>query len=315
MARLDHAPATDRDSVPHSRAHRLARRDGSPHLLLERGRHRKSHATLESNWRPAAAPRQNGPASPCPHTCSRTWDHDAGGSCWVASAGIRRRQSAARLRARPQVLAANRHGEAEGRPDRSPRVGSRMTGESPIVRQLQAEAAANPDAFWARAADELPWFRGQAGPRVRERAGRTAELQLRRADRSRQANRGGPPRDRHPTGGSHHALHAHVSGGDHADARIRANRGDPLRGLRGIWVRRTRGSHRCQRLPLRVHGRRRVPEGSGHPAQGNRGRGARYARDHRRTRRRPAPRDDCDPMERGTRPRLVGIPDGRDGPR
>ncbi|HEX9340076.1 MAG TPA: acetate--CoA ligase [Thermoplasmata archaeon] len=34
-----------------------------------------------------------------------------------------------------------------------------MTGESPIVRQLQAEAAANPDAFWARAADELPWFR------------------------------------------------------------------------------------------------------------------------------------------------------------
>jgi acetyl-CoA synthetase len=39
------------------------------------------------------------------------------------------------------------------------REGPRKSGEDSIVRRWQAEAAANPDAFWARAADELPWFR------------------------------------------------------------------------------------------------------------------------------------------------------------
>ncbi len=30
---------------------------------------------------------------------------------------------------------------------------------NPVVRRWQQDAAADPDAFWARAAELLPWFR------------------------------------------------------------------------------------------------------------------------------------------------------------
>ena len=197
----------------------------------------------------------------------------------------------------------------------------------PKVVAWKREATDDPEGFWARAAEQLPWFRkwdrvldwdAADVPLVRRRpdqprlqlprpprdAGRGGHAALDRRERARrarassptpssrrvEARRRRPARPRHRQGRPRRDLHADLPRGDRADARGRPHRRRSTGRLRRLRRGRAGRAHPPGGRAGRLRRRRHLSQGQGRAAEGDRRRGGRAGAPTRRARRRPAPR-------------------------
>ena len=202
-----------------------------------------------------------------------------------------------------------------------------MSVVTPVVQQWLDRGLSDPEAFWAEAAGQLPWFRRWdqvfewTYPAFRWFIGAETNLAYNALDRHVANGRGKHPaliymnergerrafsyaellalveriavraaRVRHRQGGSPDDLHADLPGGDRIDARHGQDRGDPLGRVRRLRGQRPGWPHQRERIPPGLRRRRDLSQGKGRRSQDHRGRCAQRLRRFRGARHRAGAR-------------------------